>query len=916
MAPIEKPKTGPDLKSPVELDRLSADVQKVQRALDRAAGYIGGEVYERWNKNAGRREIVTAVAETLPDGRTRFLPAGTEGKLQLVRPEFLRRPEELIRIRAALSQEVIDGQKQLDALIAELEGARGTVPEAAQAMEYLRTAKIQDVDTAVEAHFTAWDAALGNAERAAEQSATDTEFLAKLPDIQSYLTPEQLGGAPADQPLGQGLVENVKLAINIFFIEEMRKKLHPSMNLEELGKIQAKLKEQAVAVQQERRLYIAQHSPERERYLHLLGGGTAQEIIEQSKMEPGTENSAVDIELLAAHLTGISRGAVSLDALKQVIAASNIVNLKRQIDAGTLMVALTKDEQAQLADILQEKFHVANPAGISIPELLNRANYPKEFLEKFRAVTEEIPVGMIVSLAKIPVAEWNAQPRSGATCKKLAELCAVPTTIPERTGAYWQIDFDALRDLLVGLNLPDTTLTDADVRVAQEKADAEIRILRSKPMSVIDGKQFMGEEAFFSSLGALQPQTLLSNLSKNPPITAADFPLSERLKMKGNELGETIRYGTEAWWKYIKSLPRIVERDPALLEILDRQRAIGSALHAVDAALQMTDTSTQTAADAKGAMQETQRGREEALRRVPASDRPYAHFREARDLLAVSDEIFQQLDRDYSLSERFSLEEQRMAFWIALQKDVRTAGEYLNTPPAQRSAFLRKLFPSPELGSIAMRNFTQRSTVQERLSGKDVLQPLRTELHVKILAPALALLSGTLGPDGEPLSIDESRISAWMTDPAHAGPALRTILVSEEDAPGNVEALVLAFTENREQRCTFFNPDGTSQERALTPEQARAYIAEVQKHLLQQSRDLQRSTQQAATSERFKNPIEMLRGGAEAIAEMISSGDRVKQGLALTMLVAGGYALYKGWKRAGSSLAFHSSSVRTWSCRT
>lgn len=212
-------------------------------------------------------------------------------------------------------------------------------------------------------------------------------------------------------------------------------------------------------------------------------------------------------------------------------------------------------------------------------------------------------------------------------------------------------------------------------------------------------------------------------------------------------------------------------------------------------------------------------------------------------------------------------------------KALKRAKKYLDNP------YNFKFTNEEEKG---LQGFLAKYYKMQILDEEDVLLPLRYGLHVGVIEKAMEILRDKGLLDGE------MHYDNWLRNPAAAEKPLREILYDLKGSKMNGKnTLIKVFCDKRKQKQKLGNGE------ELDFGEAQFYVDGIRQHLKRQRVDFEQSPRQLARKERFTSPLEFLRAGADSVRGMLQSGDRVKQGIAIAMLVTGGYVLWQTWKKKG-----------------
>ncbi|HLD71200.1 MAG TPA: hypothetical protein VI873_01120, partial [Candidatus Peribacteraceae bacterium] len=371
-----------------------------------------------------------------------------------------------------------------------------------------------------------------------------------------------------------------------------------------------------------------------------------------------------------------------------------------------------------------------------------------------------------------------------------------------------------------------------------------------------------------------------------------DIPWDRSLKSTLKEGYELTLTTVDAWWKYMKTLPKIVydpKLDPPLLKLVKQEQGHRMYRNVLQKALDRSKSAGVTMNTLLKKTEAAELARMKELSPIAATENPLEQLRRAQELLYVSAEIKEILGNEFPLS-ILPVDVQDRALWLAMHKGLDEAREYLSDDKKNFEKFL-----ITDADKLEYQRFEGSKKNAAINSGRDVLTPLH-QAGVHVLPHALDLLA-TLphGKERVMLAVSSARVSRWMLDPAAAHPALNAILIvspglkgtAKDKAQAKRDAIVEAF-------CTQKDVPGV-----MTAAQATKFVQDVQKHLEFQNFDAQRSPALNEKKERFGNPLDILKAGGKELKKMLRSNNKVEKALAITMIVAAGFFLWQTWKKKG-----------------
>jgi hypothetical protein len=530
-----------------------------------------------------------------------------------------------------------------------------------------------------------------------------------------------------------------------------------------------------------------------------------------------------------------------------------------------------------------------NPAGFDADAAITRALMPpavSSALEK-----HELNIGRSALQALSKPDEVKAYPDSK---KKLSDLNGLPDQIlnavldEKSKHLDEETAFDVFAFLLSEEN--DTGSTALDRAKGDTNVAATLNVCERR------GTQLVLPEAkrqeFLTALGQIEVSA--HAISHLKTLHISGFPtsdLKEEIKLSAREFSRIAGVGAEAWWNWLSSVPRNFVSDPEWEKLVARERAVGNFEDTLGDALSHFDTQDHGMQKSFEVLFQRDAAKHLAEKDVtnfillPGNDKKMfalaqLYAMKQRQVKDALDPHWQQYDRST----------RQKAFFLANQPGVdaatarKNALEYLRDPAN---------FDLTDAENHGLRGFIAKDEKMEILEGTNVLDTLRHELKVHVFEHALDLLQTTAGSsEGETLLDQKYHFENWFNDPKNAELPLQTILqdLPDSDLQGK-DALIRAFCHA--EVVTLPNS------RILKFGDAQKYIADIQKHLKSQRDDFLTGHEQQGRKERFTSPLEFFRAGANSIGNMLQSGDRVKQGLAITMLIAGGVVLWQEWKKKG-----------------
>lgn len=357
--------------------------------------------------------------------------------------------------------------------------------------------------------------------------------------------------------------------------------------------------------------------------------------------------------------------------------------------------------------------------------------------------------------------------------------------------------------------------------------------------------------------------------------------------------GSVVVSGVQHWGKWIMSLPKNVYGDNEELDDLLKER---SALEEVRESLVKLEGAVQISVDKIDGFTARLTDMQERLQKETGDIGGMAtdfstKQRQMADLLRVSHRVIKELELD-GLNLNRDPKVRQNAYFIAMTYGIEEAKRYLAAPDAFLAANNAMVNP--------LYDYNDSVNKSKEDSNKDILQPL-TNIGILVDRQASFKLSASLNPaTGQPLSVGDTRIDNWLTNPDKSEPALRAILyqapemkIGGKTVPQvDVDNFIDAFVRQKD----ILGPAGNV---VVSKMDVNRYVSFLQQHLLRQGEDLQLSLMQLAGKERNNSPLNFFRAGVDAVHGMIKSRDWVEKGLGLALVGGACYAIYSGWKRGG-----------------
>ena len=560
-------------------------------------------------------------------------------------------------------------------------------------------------------------------------------------------------------------------------------------------------------------------------------------------------------------------------------------------------LVIREEAQAQLVDLwdqtvfqeyLRKDVKLDNPVIVDVGEALRRKSLPDAFGTYLEDNELNISLSAITAIAQFDTFDTAVAP---ITIAAIPDLASQIIDLAVDPGSH-KVDKDELDDILSFL-VAKGTLATTDVMDPANGFVTE----RGGDFYLVDAKR----ADLVTTLEALSiPAAVVAHMKSLRASQLHTLKGVEKFKLTMREAMRLAKKGGGSWWDWMSSMPRIfrdatVAERQALQEMIDKEKATGEFRDLVGDVLTHF-TSQDSGLDATfKALGDQDLAKHESLllltQIIPLSKDPKESLRmrnAALTFLAKQERIKRELapwmEHEKDETKRLT------AMFLANQGDARTsidrARQYLQDP----AAFV--FTPDEQKG---LERFLNKNRRVDMVEGRDILLPLRTELGVDIFEKALVELEHAKRKDnkgafiGGVLLEGDTHFDNWLNEPEKARQSLSIILF---DVPGSTlggkDALIQAFCDRKEVTL----PNG----RILRFGDAQLYVAAIQDHLQRQRGDFAASKSILDRRERFTQPLDVLRAGAESVGNMLRSGDRVQQGIAMVMITSAGYALLSAWK--------------------
>ena len=553
---------------------------------------------------------------------------------------------------------------------------------------------------------------------------------------------------------------------------------------------------------------------------------------------------------------------------------------------------------------LEKKYGINNPTGISIGGLLSRSQMPPELAGNIKnADLTEIGIGTVCRFVEEEVHDLDLEGDEDHR-KKAAGILIDLSLAPKEGVDQYEFNEEVLKHAIallwvgdeVNATTPLTPLEEAE-KILQELKDEDT----DKTFNVAANQTVLfnkaGRDAFQSKLAAKLDRRAIGAKAKEHlkhmhKHEVHITPLKDRVKLTFREAYALAGEGISVWWAYVKNIPRDFydpELDPKLLEILNQKRDIKRYRKAIEIFKSAAKSGEKEVNRAYAALEKDRQKKEDdrELARSTATS-PKQHNDQVLLLATASAYPMARLAENWVGR---PIKVQQTAFWLAMNKGMDEANEYLDGDP---DACLKKLSKG------------ERKRLEEYLVGQeefaeyeggDILAPMKRKLGLDVERTALKILAET-EHEGESIAVGETRFSQWLNNPESARPGLQAILKETGKYPGAKEALIKAFCDKSKPKVEVKDANGEVAF-TLTHGKAFRYVRQIKIHLERQSRERKLAMEQLEKRELFKDPLERgFRSGLEMLRETWS-GDWVDKAKVVGIIVAGAWLLRDRWKNGG-----------------
>lgn len=669
---------------------------------------------------------------------------------------------------------------------------------------------------------------------------------------------------------------------------------------------------EALKSDQDQRDLLLDQQPNRAQFLTRISGTPkATQLLDEATVtvpdvaHSGKAKKQIDVRYLAyciRYAADLKSGKIQKTAAEQLNEVQNAIGANGKDFIDLPATDAEKDVLTEKIDTyLKTVIKLENPAGVDTTNLLMRMQIKKEVIDALQTDPELLHNVSLRTLLLFKGLQPNAnQPHFLEALFSIIQEKGITKT-----------------DLIQILTFLHYKIGEKEKWVdAQKKAEAVYqKILDTKsikeegPDGIIS---YTGKNRAENRKKGLALDTVINDLyingtlpGKNRDILRQiikeekiDLPWEKDVEFMVAPIADVAKNGFNYWLKYVKDVPKDFsvagEENKKWKKAVEASRMLDGAAATINQLIELQPKDADgklinSAAEdiIKKAGEDMEKNRGELAKPNDPSSRILAQHADAVDAVKVSRYIHDILNERGSLKTR-PMEQQDAAFWLAMHIDITTALDYLNGNPPD----FTKLNVS-EQQLLDLRKFMITMNVNEQTRGIDILLLMKNRLGLQVSTMAYDVLQQTRDANGVPLSAGPARLEEWLRAPQNAGPALEAILVGDEQVKA---AFIRAFTTNTQQQYPLANGLLAS----LNPAEVRGMVESIQFHLQRQKMDAIHSATHSQKKERFNDPLDVMRSGKDALFGMLHSGDRVQQGLAITMMVATGFILYRTWTKGGT----------------
>lgn len=631
-------------------------------------------------------------------------------------------------------------------------------------------------------------------------------------------------------------------------------------------------------LQSQRDILLTQQ-PERAAFLNRVGGVPTPEQLIEMATDPKTKT--IDIAYLA-YCIRFATDAKKFNDANKSDAQIEVEALQRAIGNNNLFIAATPDIQKKITEYIQKWIKVPNPSGASPQNLLMRMRFPKDVVDdivKDKQLLDNLPLQTLLHL------------RRGLKPGTEVRAALVDTL---KNGNLLKEDFINILTFLrfpVGQNKEwknvkkeaqtfyEESLLKKGI-VEEEKNSTKIILKNGAGVLALETGTFNG------NMGDIAKRIATEKIE--------DLPWEKDVEFIAKSVSDVAANGFKYWSEYVQKIPddfktTLPGDDQLKKDIKDRSLLV-SASSSLKGLLQQRDKDNLLVSEAKTVADKTVAYDKERTD-LKASRTPSRYIlsqhADASDLVEVSRHVHDELQEKFGINTR-PVEQQDIAFWLAMHKSMDAAGQYLSSPKPD----INTVGLTPD-EMVLFREYLQTLFIHQQLKGTDALLGMKQNLGLRIHPLAVEIMQKTTDKKGIPLSMGDARMEQWFVKPEDSIKALSAVVVGD---PGPKTALINAFALNKPQ--TYVTAAGET--KTVNPSEARAMVQHIWNHLNRQKQDYTQSVFQSQRKERFNQPLDILRKGKDAVFDMLRSGDRVQQGLAITLIVSAGWAIYRTWTRGGN----------------
>jgi hypothetical protein len=377
-----------------------------------------------------------------------------------------------------------------------------------------------------------------------------------------------------------------------------------------------------------------------------------------------------------------------------------------------------------------------------------------------------------------------------------------------------------------------------------------------------------------------------------------DLPWDQKLKITVKEYGRVVGNGASALWGHLSTIPNIFY-DPAtngqLADILREESQLRSYR---DAIRSVQTGSTQDGSNFAGIvrrLKENQEKRDKAVEPLYATENPAMHKTQARLLLEGSKRRFAALEANTSWPRTEPHNTRQTAYFLTMTYGGAAGGEYIDDPRGYFGPDPATGKPKHEDQLAKVNEYLARLRGGSEVGRTDILRPMENKWGLRLHPVPWQMLGRSVDSFGVPVVHGPSNPDNWLLDPANAGAGLNAVL-EPIDSPAKV-AFINAYCLRQPAEYV----DATGKVVRITFLEAEKEVANIVRRLADLRDNYRITGEMTRRGDNNVDPLNILRSGADTVKQMLTSGDRAEQGLAIALLAGTGWLIYKGWKRGGWS---------------